>query len=233
MILNEEECVILNGFAPQPEILQQSLQRSKERKNNKTLSEIHFAKLLFQNGFNFKVEVPIFISNERYYIADFLLNNKFIIEIDGISHENKEQYDKQRNDILKTFGISTARFKTEIVGNKQKFIMYKHNINDDETIISHRLFSEVGFAEIKMKNKNKKKKGKKDQKSFDRHEKMVKRKWEKILRRERERVSTDEEVQKRIQKKHDLWGNLLPEDPGSIAAKRLLKEREEQKKLLN
>jgi very-short-patch-repair endonuclease len=48
------------------------------------------------------------------FIADFaFLNSKIIVEVDGSSHNGKEDYDKQRDEVFKHNGWRTLRFTNE------------------------------------------------------------------------------------------------------------------------
>jgi very-short-patch-repair endonuclease len=53
------------------------------------------------------------------FIADFIcLQKKLIIEIDGDSHDNKQEYDKWREENLFNIGYKILRFTNdEVIGN--------------------------------------------------------------------------------------------------------------------
>jgi very-short-patch-repair endonuclease len=56
-----------------------------------------------------------------HYIADFYCPKlKLVIEVDGWSHYTKEgqSYDKQRTEILETYGLNVLRFRNNEVLNK-------------------------------------------------------------------------------------------------------------------
>lgn len=55
---------------------------------------------------------------EHGYIYDFLVeinNKKYDIEVDGSSHDGKEEHDKERDELSKKIGIDTIRFSTQMV----------------------------------------------------------------------------------------------------------------------
>jgi very-short-patch-repair endonuclease len=50
------------------------------------------------------------------YIADFACRSLMVIvEVDGISHDNREDYDAIRSEVLKKHGYSVIRFSNEDV----------------------------------------------------------------------------------------------------------------------
>ncbi len=84
-------------------------QRSKELRKNATFSE----KLLWKHlrscqllGYQFMRQKPI-----DKYIVDFYCSAlKLVIEIDGITHHDKQEYDQKREDKLIELGIEIIRF---------------------------------------------------------------------------------------------------------------------------
>ena len=85
------------------------LEKARWLRNNATLSEV----LLWQRlkggqlfGYDFHRQKPLL-----NYIVDFYCKNlNLIIEIDGLSHDYKLDYDKQRDANLKSVGIHILRF---------------------------------------------------------------------------------------------------------------------------
>ena len=84
-------------------------QRAKELRNNSTLAEV----LLWQQlkakklrGLDFHRQKPI----DSYIVDFFCAELMLAIEIDGITHDNKIDYDKLRDQRLETLGISVLRF---------------------------------------------------------------------------------------------------------------------------
>lgn len=71
------------------------------------------------------------------YIYDFLVEidgNKYDVEVDGSSHDGKEEYDKIRDYLSKSIGIETIRFSTQMVDEiyyeASKGIISKRNLID-------------------------------------------------------------------------------------------------------
>ena len=60
-------------------------------------------------GYKFRRQVPI-----GKYVVDFLcVSQKFIVEIDGPSHEEAENYDANRTSILETMGYHVIRLTND------------------------------------------------------------------------------------------------------------------------
>jgi very-short-patch-repair endonuclease len=83
--------------------------RSRELRKNATFTERFLWKYLRAgqlNGYKFLRQKPI-----DEYIVDFYCKEvKLAIEIDGITHNDKERYDKQREKRLKELGFNVLRF---------------------------------------------------------------------------------------------------------------------------
>ncbi|MPL97852.1 hypothetical protein SDC9_44047 [bioreactor metagenome] len=84
-------------------------QRAKELRKNSTLSEV----LLWQQlkgkkmmGLDFHRQKPI----DRYIVDFYCAELMLAIEIDGITHDNKVEYDRFREQRLNTLGLSVLRF---------------------------------------------------------------------------------------------------------------------------
>ena len=81
---------------------------SKKNRHAGILSEVLFWKQVHKGkfyGINFNRQK--IISN---YIVDFYIPSlSLVIEIDGCSHNNKEEYDFERNNYLKSFGLNIIR----------------------------------------------------------------------------------------------------------------------------
>lgn len=73
--------------------------KAKELRNNSTVPEIKlwdFLKGRQMCGYDFHRQIPL-----DQFIVDFFCSELMLaIEIDGISHEGREKYDKQRQEIL-------------------------------------------------------------------------------------------------------------------------------------
>ncbi|MDO9578479.1 MAG: DUF559 domain-containing protein [Candidatus Cloacimonadales bacterium] len=83
-------------------------ERARKLRNNSTLSEV----LLWREikgkklGFDFHRQKPI-----GHYIVDFYCPKlKLVIEIDGISHDDKIKYDKKRDTCLEEIGLAVLHF---------------------------------------------------------------------------------------------------------------------------
>ena len=91
-------------------------ERASEMRNNSTKGEIKFwCELLRkrQTGYQFYRQKII-----GHYIVDFYCAKlKLVIEIDGISHKDKKEYDMHRDDVLKSFGLKVLRFDDQTVQN--------------------------------------------------------------------------------------------------------------------
>ncbi|MEA1936510.1 MAG: DUF559 domain-containing protein [Patescibacteria group bacterium] len=92
-------------------------QLAKNLRNNSTLAEV----LLWQHlkgkkmkGYDFHRQKPI-----GNYIVDFFCNDLMLaIEIDGISHNEKNDKDIKRQKQIESFGISFLRFNDfDVKGN--------------------------------------------------------------------------------------------------------------------
>jgi leucyl-tRNA synthetase len=57
------------------------------------------------------------------YIVDFWISCGIAIEIDGSSHDNKKDYDKHRDLVLKQQGILTMRFTNQEVFNNLNIVI--------------------------------------------------------------------------------------------------------------
>lgn len=84
-------------------------QRAREMRNNSTKGEIKFwCELLRkkQTGYKFYRQ-KIF----NHFIVDFYCAKlKIVIEIDGTSHEGKEEYDKRRESVLESLELKVIRY---------------------------------------------------------------------------------------------------------------------------
>ena len=95
--------------------------RARGLRKNSTLSEVLLWNKLKRKqfmGWDFDRQKVI---NNRY-IADFCCEeHKLIIEVDGCSHDNKYEYDEERDDYLNELGFNVIRvddldIKTDIEG---------------------------------------------------------------------------------------------------------------------
>ena len=68
-----------------------------------------------------------------HYIADFYCRvKKLVVEIDGSSHDNKYEYDKERDEYMKKIGITVLRISDKDVKHDMDnvLIWIKHNIDN-------------------------------------------------------------------------------------------------------
>lgn len=68
--------------------------------------------ILLKNKFDFQVQHPIVIADEdktirRIFVADFLVDHKVIVEVDGCYHNN--EFDKERDELTTSRGFRTLR----------------------------------------------------------------------------------------------------------------------------
>lgn len=84
-------------------------QRAREMRNNSTKGEIKFQCELLrkkQTGYKFYRQKII-----NHFIVDFYCAKlKIVIEIDGTSHEGKEEYDKRRESVLESLELKVIRY---------------------------------------------------------------------------------------------------------------------------
>lgn len=87
---------------------------AKKLRKNMTLAErkvwemVKFKRIL---GFRFKRQTVI-----RGYIVDFYCGKlKIVIEIDGSSHEGRQDYDSRRQKVLENLGMRVLRFTNDMV----------------------------------------------------------------------------------------------------------------------
>lgn len=83
--------------------------RSRELNRRNFPSEAWFEKLLFESGIGGYHRNPPLI--QRYF-GDFVwFSHRIVVEIDGKSHEGKEEYDRNRDLELNQAGFSVCRIK--------------------------------------------------------------------------------------------------------------------------
>lgn len=88
---------------------EEKIQKANQMRENPTASEAAFAKRLTELNIPFKQQVVI-----GFFIVDFLVG-RHIIEIDGLCHKDKKEYDFKRTEYLKKKKYSVTRIKNENV----------------------------------------------------------------------------------------------------------------------
>ena len=79
-------------------------------------------------GVSFTKQKPI-----GNYIADFYCaEKKLVLEIDGWSHDNKYEYDKSRDEYMKSLGIHVLRiYDIDVKRDMENILIWiKHNIDN-------------------------------------------------------------------------------------------------------
>jgi very-short-patch-repair endonuclease len=98
------------------------VEKARQLRNNATFSEKLLWKYLKGKqilGYDFDRQKPI-----DKYIVDFFCNElMLVIEVDGITHDDKVNYDFKRQNDLERYGIKVLRFNAlEVVQNIQSVI---------------------------------------------------------------------------------------------------------------
>lgn len=99
----------------------------RELRQNQTQSEEIIWEMVRNRkleGKKFLRQHPIvysFYKTPLYFVADFYCaENKLILEIDGAIHKLQEEYDLQRDFVLKQKGLSVLRIKNEELKDPEK-----------------------------------------------------------------------------------------------------------------
>ena len=100
-------------------------EKARELRNNSTKSEIllwTYLKGKQMKGYDFHRQKPL-----DNYIVDFFCNELMLaIEIYGISHWGKEEYDKERQVKLESLGIKFLRFSDDEIYYNPNLSLEKH-----------------------------------------------------------------------------------------------------------
>jgi len=82
---------------------------AKEMRNNSTKGEIKFRCELLRKK---KSDYQFYRQKILYhYIVDFYCPKlKLVIEIDGTSHDDKEEYDEHRDKVLESYGLKVLHY---------------------------------------------------------------------------------------------------------------------------
>ena len=103
----------------------------RELRKKQTLAEQILWEYLRKRNFSgkkFLRQHPICVlSNFKtnlYYIPDFYCDEaKLVIEADGPVHQFKRQYDKNRDEVLKSLGLSILRFENSEIENNLPHVL--------------------------------------------------------------------------------------------------------------
>lgn len=92
-----------------------------------TKPEMLLFNALVQKGFKFRTQFPILIKKyKKYVIVDFLIEDKLVVEVDGIYHIKSKariKKDEIKDKALRSKGYSILRFTDkEIYENLDKVI---------------------------------------------------------------------------------------------------------------
>ena len=88
---------------------------AKENRKSPTFAERIVWNELRRNSFGVRFKRQVVVG---MYIVDFIcIEKKLIIEIEGYSHDGKEEYDKNREEYLKVAGFRVLRFTNDDATN--------------------------------------------------------------------------------------------------------------------
>ena len=112
------------------------IEKAKSLRKNATYSEKLLWRYLRGNqilGFRFDRQKP-----HDKFIVDFYCNElKLVIEIDGITHNDKEEYDQKRQNRLEELGLKVLRFNAlGIVHNLHGVLKLIHSWINENNIPS-------------------------------------------------------------------------------------------------
>lgn len=130
--------------------------RTKELNKKNFPSERWFERLLFEHQIGGYQRNPALI--ERYF-GDFVwFETRIIVEIDGISHLGKENYDAKRDEALRSAGYSVHRIKygdrdaaVEIIRTIK--ILLEYGSNNWQKIVYPKRIKRPKIKKIKNKKK--------------------------------------------------------------------------------
>ncbi len=113
--------------------------RAKELRKSNVLSEV-----IFWNSIKNKQFWGLDFDRQKVignYIVDFYLKQlSLIVEIDGISHNDKQDYDEERQKYLESLGLNVIRFNdndikrdlTAVIKYLENYIVEKYGINENK-----------------------------------------------------------------------------------------------------
>ena len=101
------------------------------RKNQTTEEKILWEEIKERRigGYKFLRQHPVFYRIDKgwieFYIADFYCNKlKLIIELDGRIHDNRKEYDKERDEKLAAKGFLVIRIENEKISDIPNLLIY-------------------------------------------------------------------------------------------------------------
>jgi very-short-patch-repair endonuclease len=92
------------------------IELARDLRNNMTESEKKLWSVLRMkqvNGYKFRCQHPIY----RYILDFYCVEKRLAIEIDGKIHNTQQEYDRYRDEFLKSLEIKTLRISNEYVLN--------------------------------------------------------------------------------------------------------------------
>lgn len=120
-LLNVTENILKHGYSESHVHSYNVEQWADEHRENLTIAETAFKNLLDRNGIPYKMQVPLILN--KSYIADFILYDRVIVEIDGDYHTVKKQRvkDEKRTSELQKHGYLVLRcWNSEAITGKFK-----------------------------------------------------------------------------------------------------------------
>lgn len=98
-----------------------NISRARKMRKNPTLAEEKMWESILKNRpgwYKFTRQKPIGSFIVDFYCSKLLLG----IEVDGSSHNNKQEYDKQRDERLRHNGIKIIRFTNQEIYNNLEWV---------------------------------------------------------------------------------------------------------------
>ena len=97
-----------------PSLSKEQKLRARELRKNGILSEVVFWNCVRNGGFhgvNFDRQRSI----GRYFVDFYIPDYGVVIELDGISHDNKQDYDRIRDEYLHSLDLIVLRFQSRLI----------------------------------------------------------------------------------------------------------------------
>lgn len=109
-----------------------ALKFREEQIDNKNPAELEFREILDCYGVPHQYQY-IHVYSYKFFIIDFVVIKdgfRYAIEIDGSSHDNKQEYDDSRDSILNMYGFINIKFTTkELINNKDGVVESLRDLN--------------------------------------------------------------------------------------------------------